>query len=144
MGTAPVRLQAIQILDSQGAEVSAAQAGETIVIAVTARFNKRVSRPMIGMLIRNRLGVEVFGTNTRIEGIDLGDFNAGDTITVRFSFHCFLSRQEYTLTVATQHSTGASQDWLDDAMLFTVVDARDTAGVASFHTHVDWNVARAS
>ena len=137
-------ITAIQIMNGDGVEVSAAQAGETIAIAVTARFNKPVSRPMIGMLIRNRLGVEVFGTNTRIEGIDLGDFGVGDTITVRFRFHCFLSRQEYTLTVATQHSTGASQDWLDDAVLFTVLDARDTAGVASFQTQVDWSVARAS
>jgi hypothetical protein len=86
----------------------------------------------------------VFGTNTRIEGTDLGDFNAGDIVTVRFSFRCFLSRQEYTLTVASQHSTGASQDWLDDALLFTVVDQRDTAGVASFRTQIDWDVARAS
>ena len=33
--------------------------------------------------------------------------------------------------MASQRSTGASQDWLDDALLFTVVDERDTAGVAS-------------
>ena len=74
---------------------------------------------MIGMLIRNRLGIEVFGTNTRIEGIELGDFRAGDSVTVRFGFRCFLTRQEYTLTVASQHSNGASQDWLDDAVMFT-------------------------
>ena len=27
---------------------------------------------MVGVLIRNRLGIDVFGTNTRIEGVDLG------------------------------------------------------------------------
>ena len=99
---------------------------------------------MIGMLIRNRLGIEVFGTNTRIEGIELGDFNAGDSVTVRFGFRCFLTRQEYTLTVASQHPNGASQDWLDDAVMFSVVDERDTAGVANFRTQIDWKVARAS
>jgi lipopolysaccharide transport system ATP-binding protein len=99
---------------------------------------------MIGMLIRNRLGIEVFGTNTKVEGVDLGDFAAGDSVVVRFAFRCFLTRQEYTLTVASQHSTGGSQDWLDDALLFTVVDDRDTAGVASFRTQIDWKVARAS
>ena len=120
------------------------QAGDDISIEITARFNNATAGPMIGMLIRNRLGIEVFGTNTRIEGIDLGDFNAGDSVTVRFGFRCFLTRQEYTLTVASQHPNGASQDWLDDAVMFTVVDERDTAGVANFRTHIDWKVARAS
>ena len=36
---------------------------------------------------------------------------------------------------------GASQDWLDDALQFTVVDERDTAGVASFRTEIDWKVS---
>lgn len=134
----------IQILDANGSEVSVAKAGDWIVIAVTARFNRPLSGPMIGILIRNRLGVEVFGTNTRIEGMNLGDFSVGDVLTVRFRFRCFLTRQEYTLTVASQHSNGASQDWLDDAILFTVIDERDTAGIANFHTEIDWNVARAS
>lgn len=134
----------IRILSAEGQETTALQAGEDIVIEVAARFNQPVSQPMVGMLIRNRLGIEVFGTNTKIEGIELGDFGAGDSVVVRFGFRCFLTRQEYTLTVASQHSTGSSQDWLDDALLFTVVDERDTAGFASFRTQIDWKVARAS
>lgn len=134
----------VRILSSRGEETNAVQAGDDITIEVTARFSRQTSKPMIGMLIRNRLGIEVFGTNTRIEGIDLGDFSAGDTVTVNFGFRCFLTRQEYTLTVASQHATGASQDWLDDALLFTVVDERDTAGFANFRTQIDWKVARAS
>ena len=134
----------IRILTAEGQETTAVQAGEDIVIEVEAKFNRPVSEPMIGMLIRNRLGIEVFGTNTKIEGIELGDFAKDDSVVVRFGFRCFLTRQEYTLTVASQHSTGASQDWLDDALLFTVVDERDTAGVASFRTQIDWEVARAS
>jgi lipopolysaccharide transport system ATP-binding protein len=137
-------ITAIRILNSKQEETSTIQAGEHIIVEVTALFRDAVASPMIGMLIRNRLGIEVFGTNTRIEGIDLGDFGPGDTVTVRFGFICFLTRQEYTLTVASQHATGASQDWLDDALQFTVVDERDTAGVASFRTDVDWHAARAS
>jgi lipopolysaccharide transport system ATP-binding protein len=134
----------VRILNAENQETTAVQAGEDIVIEVAAKFNRTVSQPMIGMLIRNRLGIEVFGTNTKIEGIALGDFAPGDSVVVRFAFRCFLTRQEYTLTVASQHSTGGSQDWLDDALMFTVVDDRDTAGVASFRTQIDWKIARAS
>lgn len=137
-------ITSVLLMNAAGRELQAVPAGEDIVVEVCARFNKPVSKPMIGMLIRNRLGIEVFGTNTKIEGIDTGDVGPGDLVTVRFAFRCFLTRQEYTLTVASQHSSGASQDWLDDALQFTVVDERDTAGVASFRTEVEWQVTRAS
>jgi ABC-type molybdate transport system ATPase subunit len=137
-------VQSIRILDAAGAETSAVPAGEDIFIEVTAKFHRPVAKPMIGMLIRNRLGVEVFGTNTKIENVDLGSFASGDSVTVRFGFRCFLTRQEYTLTVATQHESGASQDWLDDALQFTVIDERDTAGIASFRTNVAYEVTRAA
>jgi lipopolysaccharide transport system ATP-binding protein len=134
----------IRLLDASGVELSSVPAGEDVVVEVTARFRTAVNKPMVGMLIRNRLGIEVFGTNTKIEGIELGSFGPGDCVQVRFGFRCFLTRQDYTLTVATQHENGASQDWLDDAVQFTVVDERDTAGVASFRTDVDYEVIRAS
>jgi lipopolysaccharide transport system ATP-binding protein len=113
-------------------------------VELTARFDRDVHRPILGMLIRNRLGIEVFGTNTRIEGMDFGELRAGDSITVRFQFVCFLTRQEYTLTVATQHWDGTSQDWLDDALQFTVVDEIDAAGLARFQTDVSWDIRRSA
>ena len=89
------------------------------------------------------LGIDVFGTNTRIEGVNIGgvDFGrvaAGETFEVEFTFDCLLTRQDYTLTVATQHREGYSQDWLDDVVAFSVVDQRDVAGLASFKTKVNW------
>jgi lipopolysaccharide transport system ATP-binding protein len=105
---------------------------------VRARFEADVERPIVGMLIRNRLGVDVFGTNTRIEGQDLGSFRRGETLEIDFHFDCRLTRQEYTLTVATQHSDGSSQDWLDDALQFTVVDAQDIAGLTNLNARVTW------
>jgi homopolymeric O-antigen transport system ATP-binding protein len=93
---------------------------------------------VVGVLIRNRLGIDVFGTNTRIEGVDLGAVAAGETFEVEFTFDCLLTRQDYTLTVATQYAEGYSQDWLDDALSFSVVDSRDVAGLANFKTKVTW------
>jgi hypothetical protein len=49
-----------------------------------------------------------------------------------------LTRQEYTVTVATQHWDGSSQDWLDDVLAFTVVDPKEIAGLASLTTQIDW------
>ncbi len=94
--------------------------------------------PSWGCSIRNRLGIDVFGTNTRVERKELGEFQAGDEIEVDFRFECLLTQQEYTITAATQHWDGSSQDWLDDVLSFRVVDAKGAAGVASLPTEMRW------
>jgi len=116
------------------------RSGESVRVRIEARFDNDVQNPIVGMLIRNRLGIEIFGTNTRIEGVDLGSFRRGDVLDIEFQFLCMLTRQEYTVTVATQHRDGSSQDWLDDVLQFTVVDDKDKAGVANLKTDVRWRV----
>ena len=53
-----------------------------------------------------------------------------------FSFDCLLTRQDYTLTVATQYPVGFSQDWLDDTIQFSVVDSKDLAGLINLRAQV--------
>jgi lipopolysaccharide transport system ATP-binding protein len=137
-GDGASRVIDVALIDAQGATTRSLQPGEPVTIRVRARAEKNLEDPVVGVLIRNRLGIDVFGTNTRIEGVDLGCVTAGETFEVAFTFDCLLTRQDYTLTVATQYREGYSQDWLDDVVSFSVVDARDVAGLANFKTKVDW------
>jgi lipopolysaccharide transport system ATP-binding protein len=137
-------IASIRMFDGSGRESTSIEYGDMATVEVTARFNREVDRPIVGVLIRNRLGIEVFGTNTRIEGRDFGSFKAGDCLTVDFRFPCYLTRQDYTLTVATQHWDGMSQDWRDDILQFAVIDEKDTAGLARFQTEVTWHAERCS
>jgi len=116
---------------------AAVQTGENVTVEIEARFQQACQQPVFGLLIRNRLGTDVYGTNTRVEGIDTGSVPAGGTLRVRFTFAAWLTRQEYTITVATQHATGLSQDWLDDALSFTVADARDLAGLTDLRAKIE-------
>lgn len=139
-GDASSRITAVEVLNSEGAATTTLRSGESVRVRIEARFDNDVQNPIVGMLIRNRLGIEIFGTNTRIEGVDLGSFQRGDVLDIEFQFLCMLTRQEYTVTVATQHRDGSSQDWLDDVLQFTVVDDKDKAGVANLKTDVRWRV----
>jgi len=104
---------------------------------VVARFTRPVEEPIVGILIRNRLGIDVYGTNTRVEGRQLGSFSAGETLEGFFTFSCRLAQQDYTITAATQNWDGSSQDWLDDVASFSVTDLRAVAGLASFPTSIE-------
>jgi ABC-type polysaccharide/polyol phosphate transport system ATPase subunit len=129
-----------ELLDSNGRRISAIESGTPVVVRVRAVFHKAASEPVIGLLIRNRYGIDVYGTNTRVEGMQLPDMRAGDTVTADFSFTCSLTRQQYTVTVATQFSDGRSQDWRDDVLSFTVVGARDHAGLADLRAQITWRI----
>lgn len=137
-GDGASRVISADILDASGAPTRSLAPGEAVTVRIRARAQQELSDPVVGVLIRNRLGIDVFGTNTRIEGTDLGRIGAGEAFEVDFTFDCLLTRQDYTLTVATQYREGFSQDWLDDVISFSVVDARDVAGLANLKTKVNW------
>jgi lipopolysaccharide transport system ATP-binding protein len=132
----------VELLNARGESVASVASGEAIVVRVRSRFHQPASGPMVGILIRTRIGMDVYGTNTRIEHMDLGNFQPGDELEVDFHIECWLTPQEYTLTVATQNPDGSSHDWLDDAVAFDVVDTRMAAGVANLKAKVEWRVSR--
>ncbi len=111
--------------------------GEMLTVEATVRFRTAQPVPVCGLLIRNRQGIDVYGTNTRIEGAVLGPVEAGDIVVVRFTFAANLARGEYTITVATQHPNGASQDWLDDVLGFTITHSKDLAGVVDLASNIE-------
>lgn len=135
-GTSEIR--EIRLLNSSGEPARAIASGERVTVRVRTVFHRAKNGPMVGILIRNRIGMDVYGTNTRVESIDLGDFAAGEQLNIEFHFDCWLTPQEYTLTVATQNADGSSHDWVDDAIAFEVVDARAMAGVANLRAEVTW------
>ena len=112
--------------------------GERMTVRVRSLFHRAKAGPMVGILIRTRIGMDVYGTNTRLEQVELGDFAPGDELETQFTFDCWLTPQEYTLTVATQNADGSSHDWVDDAIAFEVVDAKAVAGVANLRAEVKW------
>ena len=135
-GDGASRVTDVRILNSAGEVCHAFRPGQSIVLRIRAAFQKAVVNPVVGILIRNRIGMDIFGTNSRLESAELGDFEAGDEIEIEFEMDCLLSRQEYTVTVAVQYWNGLSQDWLDDVLDFRVEDTKDVAGVLNLNTRV--------
>ena len=110
--------------------------GEEVTVRVKVRYQEAMAAPVIGIMVRTRVGFEVYGTNTEAERNPIGAVAAGEVVTVTFSFRCDLCPQEYTLTAASHDPDGTPHDWLDDAVAFTVTDERGTAGVANLRARV--------
>ena len=126
----------VELLNEAGQPTRAFRSGEDMQARVRVRFREPHPRPVVGIMIRTRIGMEVYGTNTELENAGPGPAERGDLIEVTFAFTCRLTPQEYTLTVATQSPDGVSHDWLDDVLVFQVVDTRPVAGVANLAARV--------
>ncbi len=130
----------IETIGENGCPTMVWRSGELAVVRVTVRFRDAVADPVIGMRIRTRIGLNVYGTNTELERLPLGPRAAGDTIQVTFAFRCELCPEEYTLTVASHDPDGVWHDWLEDAVAFAVSDDRYTAGVANLRARASFGV----
>ncbi len=136
-GDGRAELVSIQTLDAEDRPAMCLNGGEQMGVRVGVRFSRDVPNPVVGILIRTRIGFEVYGTNTELEGIEFGPVEGGTTVEVTFRFPCGLCPQDYTVTAASHDSDGVWHDWMEDAVAFTVADSRHTAGVARLSANVE-------
>jgi lipopolysaccharide transport system ATP-binding protein len=130
-------IERIEVLDPEGRSVSSIASGQATAVRVVVRYDAAVVEPVVGILIRSQVGVNVYGTNTELERLSFGPVSAGERVELRYEFTAALCPGEYTLTVASHDPDGTAHEWLEDAVRFTVGDSRYTAGVANLRARVE-------
>ncbi len=139
-GDGASRIVDVAITDRFGRKCVVFEAGDRLRVSVRAEMRKDLDEPVVGLLIRNRIGIDVFGTNTRVEGVAIGPLAAGCVLDVSFEIECAFASNEYTVTVATQYRDGMSQDWVDDIAPFKVINTADIAGVVHVPTVIQYAI----
>ena len=79
-------LESIELLGADSAVTTVWKSGEAVTIRVKVRFAGDVADPVIGILIRTRIGLNVYGTNTELENIHFGPMQTGDTARITYRF----------------------------------------------------------
>ena len=140
-GTFEALVADVELLDATGRSVRAVLTGERLTIRVRVFFLEPLAEPTIGILIRDRFGNDVYGTNTYLQRMATGRWEAGTMLEARFAFETTLGAGEYSITAAV-HSFGGhlvnSYDWVDKILLFRVlpVDERISVGVADLRAAI--------
>jgi energy-coupling factor transporter ATP-binding protein EcfA2 len=135
-GDGRAEVVSIETLGAEGRATMVWRSGEEVTVRVIIRYREAVDDPVVGVMIRTRVGFDVYGTNTELEQLKIGPCAAGQTVRLDFAFRCDLCNNEYTLTVASHDRDGTAHDWLEDAVAFVVADSRYTAGVANLRARV--------
>ncbi|GAB4313223.1 MAG: hypothetical protein Kow0059_04330 [Candidatus Sumerlaeia bacterium] len=112
--------------------------GTSVVLRLHVVFLADIEEPTIGILIRDRVGYDVFGTNTVWMRQATGRFSAGEEAVFEFSFPLDLAPNQYTITAAVHYDETHLEkcfDWIEQVYSFKVVDGPDFRcyGAARLH-----------
>ena len=123
-GTFEARIAVIDLLDADGRPARAFTVGERARIRARVEFTSAVIAPTVGILIRDRVGNDVFGTNSFHLAPIEGTYEPGEEMTVDFDIQLNLGVGGYTLTAAV-HSDAThlvnNYDWWDKVIGFQIL-----------------------
>lgn len=128
-----------------GSIVHAIQSGQRASLLVHATSRTALEQLTVGILIRDRFGNDVFGTNSMLLGVSCARA-AGESFVAEFIFDSLpLGKGSYSVTVALHrevHHIADNYDWWDRAMVLEVVaDSASGVGVCHFPVTLHWHSA---
>jgi lipopolysaccharide transport system ATP-binding protein len=135
-GDKSAEILSVQLLDARHHPIEILETGESVSLRIRARVNTDVDDLVCGFLIRNRLGIHVYGTNTDIQQADFGPLRGNEVIEATFDFACWLGTGEFSVTVALHSAGGISFDWVDDVLFLRVISPIVIEGVANLNAQV--------
>lgn len=148
-GSAEVVIETVELFVDE-APVRIFGSGDAAVLEVAFRANLPVTGLTAGVLIRDQLGNDVFGTNTFHLGAQPAPLAAGERRSVRFSFPALaLGVGSYSITVALHagpdHTIG-NYDWWDRALVVRVLpgSAPYAVGVCALSVAATWGAPDAT
>ena len=123
-GSREAEIVAVELRDATGAAQRSFAVGDVATLECRFRTNRAMPSPTVGFLIRDRLGNDVFGSNSFYLGLVHEPCAAGAELTASFAIDLRLGSGSYSVTVAlhTEHAhVDANFDWWDRALVFQVV-----------------------
>ena len=124
-GNGDAHLQSIKLINKLGQKVSIADVGEIVTLIVDTITNNYISELTCGMMLKNRLGEAIFGTNTKLENQSIRNLQPGELVQFKFIFPLNVGEGNYSITVALhegEDNLGKSFEWCDLACIFEVVN----------------------
>jgi lipopolysaccharide transport system ATP-binding protein len=126
-GTFEATIKELRLLDGEThQELAVARVGQRLTIEVVAQFTVGLPQVVLGCLLRDRTGHDVWGTNTFHTGQVAHDVVAGEEIVFHIEFTCDLGPGSYGLSTslsAHESHVGGNYEWTDNALVFDVVNA---------------------
>lgn len=130
-GTGAVVIDGVALLNEAEQCVDVVGVGQPIWLRVALHCHQAIAELVVGFVIKDRLGMSIYGTNTYHLKHQLVDLAEGTRAEVVFAFPINIGPGGYSVSVAL-HSGDThvhnNYHWIDRALIFEVVNM----GVANF------------
>lgn len=131
------------MVDNSGNITNTIIKGEPFTVKMKVRFLGSISEPIIAVSYKNRMGVEITGTNTMFEKVSTGTPKDGDVVIVSFTQKMSLQGGEYLISLGcTGYREGEFTVYhrMYDVFNIQVISSKDTTGYYDMDsdTEVEW------
>ncbi len=133
-GSGDARVRKVALVGRDGRSARAFRVGESARLELAVSFQKPVADITVGFIIRDRLGNDVFGTNTRHLKVSPGHFEPGEELELDFEVGLHLGRGHYSISLAVHQGfrhVENSLDWWDQCLVFQIVPGSEAAFVGT-------------
>lgn len=127
-GTGEAKIKNVEILGERGETLDIVRPESPLTVRVHVEYAEDVKNSVVGLVLRNKTGLDIFSTNTKLEKTPTGRRRAGDRILVDFSFAAPLRHGPYSIaaSIAPHEREMAPMDWIDVAATLRI--ERPSAG----------------
>lgn len=141
-GNGKARVVDIDLTTAEGASVRTVRVGEQVIVRCSVEFYAAIDTPAVGILLRDRMGNDVYGTNTSHLGYKNLQVQPGDRYSVDFSLSLNVGAGNYSFCVAVHGGDSHLEencDWWDRCLAIQVIAGQEPAfvGVAALPVKVD-------
>jgi lipopolysaccharide transport system ATP-binding protein len=124
-GSGKASIDSVALYNADGAPVEYISVGEEVCLSIQVKINTPLPELVVGYVIKDRLGQDVFGTNTHHLKCQRTDLREGELLTYRFRFLANMGVGSYSVAIALHASDthiADNYEWRDLALLFNVVN----------------------
>ena len=124
-GRKGARIEMVRLIDENNNTISWVVGGEIVSIEIICSIFEDIFSPIIGFIVKDRLGQYIFADNTFLTYINKPiDVKTGERLTAKFTFSMpMMPKGEYCVCVAVAEGTQKEHiqhHWIHEALIFKV------------------------
>lgn len=133
-------IKSVQLIDLKGKKIAKLETGQRFQISVLLQAKAELSDLIVGVSIRNLMGLVIYGINTHLLNIKLPELKQNQELTLLFKIPCYMNRGVYTVTLGIHSEEGLSYDWVDELVVFEVNNSISCDGLVDLRSTVEYNI----
>lgn len=145
-GTHEATVDSLHLVDAKTSdEVQLIRTGQRVRLDLRAAIHADVPRLVLGYMIRDKQGNVIWGSNTWHTGHVQKDLHKGDTAVFSLEFTCSLGPGSYSVSpalVSTDTHLADNFEWVDNMLVFDVINADKHVFIGSTWLDAEFTVAR--